>query len=264
MNTYSISRKRLAILSAMLLLLPFLFTQCRQKEPDSARIMSYNVRNCKGMDNIVDFDRVAQVINQALPDVVALQELDSATQRYAGAFVLKELADRTSMHGTFAPAIEFQGGKYGIGILSKEIPLSVKQVALPGEEPRTFLIAELNRYYICCTHLALESEARIESVSIIFEAIEKLGEGLDKPLLLAGDMNAEYGSAEQNALLEKFSLLSNHTQNTFPADNPDRCIDFVYGYNNEYSYTVTGSKVLEEPVASDHRPLIVDININPK
>ena len=261
MNIYSISRKRLSIISAMLLLLPFLFTQCRQRESDPVRIMSYNVRNCKGMDNVVDFDRVAQVINRTAPDVVALQELDSATQRYAGAFVLKELADRTSLHGIFAPAIEFQGGKYGVGILSKEAPVSVKQIALPGEEQRTLLIAEFSDFYLCCTHLALESDARMESVSIIFEAIEKLGESLNKPLFLAGDMNAEYGSAEQNALLEKFSLLSDHTQNTFPADNPDRCIDFIYGYNSGYNYPVSNSKVLAEPIASDHRPLYVDIRI---
>jgi Metal-dependent hydrolase len=239
-----------------LLIFPMLL-QCGRKEIGPLHIMSYNVRNCKGMDNVVDFDRVADVINRAAPDVVALQELDSATQRYSGTFVLKELAERTSMHATFAPAIEFQEGRYGVGILSKTAPLSFRQIPLPGDEKRTFLIAEFNDYYFCCTHLDLEQQARMESVSIILETIK----AIKKPLILAGDMNAEYGSAEQVALCKKFTILNNYTQNTFPADNPEICIDFVYGYNNGYNYTVGDSKVLEEPMASDHRPLIVDIYI---
>jgi len=247
-----------SVIAIITILLTYpVFTQCSGKENKPLRIMSYNIRNCKGMDNVVDFDRVADVINRAAPDVVALQELDSVTQRYADVYILKELADRTAMHFTFAPAIDFQGGKYGIGILSKEVPLSVKQIPLPGEEERTFLITEFSNYYLCCTHLALEEEARGVSVLTILEAVKDI----KKPLILAGDMNAEYGSAEQIALSKKFTILNDHTQNTFPADNPDRCIDFIYGYNNGYSYIVIGGEVLEETIASDHRPLFVDVRI---
>ena len=49
------------------------------KEENSLRILSYNVRNCKGMDNLTDYQRVADVINKIAPDVVAVQELDSVT-----------------------------------------------------------------------------------------------------------------------------------------------------------------------------------------
>ena len=88
------------------------------------KIMSYNVRNAKGMDNAVDFGRVAKVILEAAPDVVAVQELDSMTVRYGKKYVLGEIASIVDMHPTYFPAIEFGGGKYGIGILSKEKPLS--------------------------------------------------------------------------------------------------------------------------------------------
>jgi len=252
------NRKSIAAVIILFLIAPLL-VQCGTKESGAIRIMSYNIRNCKGMDDIVDFDRVADVIIRTTPDVVALQELDSVTRRYSGAFVLKELADRTSMHYIFAPAIDFQGGKYGIGILSKEKPVSVRQIPLPGEEKRTFLIAEFKNYFLCCTHLALEKEAREESVSIILEAVKDI----KKPLFLAGDMNAEYGSTEQIALCKGFTMLSDYTRNTFPADNPDRCIDFIYGYNNGYQYTVINSSVLEEAIASDHRPLFADIRYHP-
>lgn len=64
---------------------PFLLSQSTfPKEENSLRILSYNVRNCKGMDNLTDYQRVADVINKIAPDVVAVQELDSVTQQNNG------------------------------------------------------------------------------------------------------------------------------------------------------------------------------------
>jgi endonuclease/exonuclease/phosphatase family metal-dependent hydrolase len=69
-----------------LLLLSLLL--CLSGYSQSLRILTYNVRNAKGMDNTINYDRVAAVIKEAHPDVVALQELDSATQRSGGKYVL--------------------------------------------------------------------------------------------------------------------------------------------------------------------------------
>ena len=100
------------------------------------QIMSYNVRHCAGMDLVVDYDRTATVISQQQPDVVALQELDSMTGRSGRHDQLGELASRTGYHPVFGAAIEFNGGLYGVGILSREMPVSTKRIPLPGEEPR--------------------------------------------------------------------------------------------------------------------------------
>jgi endonuclease/exonuclease/phosphatase family metal-dependent hydrolase len=226
------------------------------KPESSVRIMTYNVKNCTGMDNVTDYRRVAAVISRVQPDVVALQELDSATVRSRGAFVLQELAERTQLHGIFAPAIDFQGGKYGVGLLSKEKPLGFRQASLPGEEKRTLLIVEFSRYIVCCTHLDTEQESRERAIPIILEAVKNT----QKPLILAGDMNAEYRSPELAALGEKFTLLSGYSKGTFPADKPNQCIDFIYGYNSA-SYAVLTQSVLNEPVASDHRPLYVELRV---
>ena len=96
---------------------------------DVLRLMTYNVRNANGMDGICNYQRVANVINNARPDIVAIQELDSMTARSNRTDVLKELAERTQLHPCFAPAIDYDGGKYGIGILSKETPLRVQTFA---------------------------------------------------------------------------------------------------------------------------------------
>ena len=71
------------------------------------KIMSYNVRNAKGMDNVRDYRRVAKVILEAAPDIVAVQELDSMTNRSGQKHVLGELATLTNMHAEYFPAISF-------------------------------------------------------------------------------------------------------------------------------------------------------------
>ena len=71
--------------------------------------MSYNVHNCIGLDNVRDYNRIANIIKQAAPDVVALQELDSITQRNDGVYALKELETLTGMHGFFCLSHSFPG-----------------------------------------------------------------------------------------------------------------------------------------------------------
>lgn len=92
----------------ILLLFSALFVLSAQAG-DVLRLMTYNVRNARGMDNSCNYQRVANVINNARPDVVAVQELDSMTARSNGTDVLRELAERTQLHPYFAPAIDYDG-----------------------------------------------------------------------------------------------------------------------------------------------------------
>ncbi|MDR1938715.1 MAG: metallophosphoesterase [Tannerellaceae bacterium] len=228
------------------------------KEENVLRIMSYNVHNFFGMDGVRDYQRIADVINDVAPDVVAIQEADSATLRSEGLFTLKELSFRTLMHPVYAPAIDYQGGKYGIGILSKEKPVKVQMIPLPGrEESRMLLIAEFEKYAVACTHFSLTAEDRLASVAVINEAVK----GITKPLFLAGDINATPDSPPLIALKETFEILSNPKVNTVPVVNPNRCIDYIYGYKNNHTYTVLRQKVIDEQVASDHLPLFVDVRL---
>lgn len=188
------------------------------REKNTLRIMSYNIRNGRGMDDLSDFERTADAINKACPDVVALQEIDSVTGRSGGIDVLRELAERTLMHRVYAPAIHYDGGKYGIGMLSKEKPVNFHTVALPGrEEARTLLIVEFEKYIYCCTHLSLTEEDRMLSLPILF----KEAAAANKPLFIAGDMNAHPDSEFIRALQDKFIILTDTKQFTFPADKPD-------------------------------------------
>jgi endonuclease/exonuclease/phosphatase family metal-dependent hydrolase len=222
------------------------------------RIMSYNVHNFVGMDGKMDFRRIAEVINRMAPDVVAIQEADSVTQRSAGVYTLNEAAALTGMIPTYAPAIDFQGGKYGIGILSKKAPVSVTRHPLPGrEEGRMLLVAEFEKYIVACTHFSLTEEDRLASVDIIEEAAR----GATKPFFLAGDLNASPDSPPINRLSRTFTSLTDVKQNTFPSGNPKECIDYVYVYRKGKECKALRSVVIDEAMASDHRPVCVDVRL---
>jgi len=238
--------------------LPLLFTllfALSAQSQNSLRLMTYNIKNANGMDDVCDFQRIADVINHIHPEVVALQELDSMTHRSGQKYVLGEIAGRTQMHAYFAPAIDYDGGKYGIGLLTKEIPVSLKTMTLPGrEEARALIMAEFDNYIYCCTHLSLTEEDRMASLELIkdFAAAHK------KPFFLAGDLNAEPESAFIKYLQQDFQILSDVNQHTFPAPAPTETIDYITALKqNMKGFTVTSAQVVNEPVASDHRPLVI-------
>ena len=225
-------------------------------KPVQIQIMTYNVRHCAGMDLVVDYDRTANVIIKNQPDVVALQELDSMTGRSGRKYQLGELANRTNYYPIFGKAIDYDGGGYGVGVLTKEKPLSTKRIPLPGEEPRALLVVELKDYVIACTHLDLEEDARLASISLIInEAVQ-----WQKPFILAGDWNDHPNSQLLQKLKKNFTINSGNDF-TFPADKPTECIDYVATCNS-HSAKTRESVVVDEPDASDHRPLMVKLKIH--
>ena len=220
------------------------------------KVMSYNVRHCAGMDLVLDYDRTASVIAQQQPDVVALQELDSMTGRSGQRYQLGELASRTQYHPVFGAAIDYDGGKYGVGILTREKPLSTKRIPLPGDEPRMLLVVELQYYVIACTHLDLEEEPRLASVPLIIEEAQRW----QKPFLLAGDWNDAPDSELLQEMREYFTILSTN-EASYPADEPQECLDYVAVFKGN-SVEVLKSTVINEPEASDHRPVVVRIELH--
>ena len=230
------------------LLLGMALVSLGQNQP--LQIMSYNVRHCAGMDLVVDYDRTANVITQQQADVVALQELDSMTGRSGHHDQLGELASRTGYHPVFGAAIEFDGGQYGVGILTREMPLNKKRIPLPGEEPRVLLVVELEDYVIACTHLDLDEAQRLASVPLIVDEAQRW----QKPFLLAGDWNDVPGSELLEAMTQYFTVLCGD-EATYPADEPTECIDYIAAFNGRAE--AIESHVIDEPATSDHRPLVV-------
>ena len=229
------------------------------KTDNTINIMSYNIRNGIGIDDKRDLNRTAATINAELPDVVCVQEVDSVTGRSGGAYILGDLANVTNMHPTFAAAIDFMGGKYGIGILSKQKPLSVKRVALPGrEERRALLIAEFQDYVVACTHLSLTPDDQLLSVPIIADEAMRY----TKPFFICGDLNAKPDSNVIAAFKKHFKIVSQTKHATWPSDKPQDLIDYIMVLKSSAKDVKAGkAHVVNGTLASDHLPQCVTIGI---
>ena len=231
----------------------------------SLRIMTYNIRHGEGMDNVIDLDRQAEVIRNATPDVVGLQEVDSVVKRSGYIPEAAVLGEKVGMYATFGPAIPLTKGKYGVAILSKEAPMSVRNIPLPGAEKRTLLVCEFQEYVFACTHLDLEEENRLASLDIILEEVARW----EKPFFICGDWNDQPGSTLITKMKKNFSFLNNLTANssnyTFPANSPNRIIDYIANYgagSNRVFKSIRKRQVINEPEASDHRPVLVEITMD--
>lgn len=225
------------------------------------RLTSYNIQHGAGLDGKIDHARQARILRKAHTDVAAIQEVDSATKRNGGLYSLEEIGRKAKMFATFAPAINYQGGKYGIGILSKKQPISVHRISLPGrEEARMLLVAEFEHYVVACTHLSLTDEDRLASAPIIVAEAGKW----QKPFFLMGDLNDEPGMPFYNEMQKHFLFLNPAYDKTFPADEPNICIDHVAMFlptiTPEYTLSFYNTWVGREDY-SDHRPLHAKIGI---
>ena len=232
-----------------------------QSEIITLRVMTYNIRHGAGMDDVVDLDRQAKIIQDARPDIVGLQEVDSIVPRSGKVDETAYLAEHLGMYGTYGPAIPLSGGKYGVAILSKERPLSVHNIPLPGKEHRTLLVCEFQDYVFATTHLDLEEENRLASLPIIIEEASRH----EKPFFICGDWNDEPGSKLITTMKKNFVFMNNITDTsssyTFPANKPTITIDYIASLGRVFR-SVRSKKVINEPVASDHRPVFLEVRFD--
>src|SRR5262245_6532465 len=85
------------------------------------RVMTYNIHVGVGMDKKLDLQRITDVINRERPDLVGLQEVDRGVKRTEGKDEITELARLTRMDYAFGHNLDYQGGQYGVAILSRAL-----------------------------------------------------------------------------------------------------------------------------------------------
>ena len=223
------------------------------------RVMTYNLR----FSQLASAERLAERISEENPDFVALQEVDINTSRFTVPDSVRLqntiaiMAEKCGMFGFFGRTIDFAGGYYGIGILSKYPCVSMLTHNLPnpaGTEPRvllegTFLLPGGTMKF-SCTHLDHKSDSA-RAVQARF-VLEKVATGT-MPSVVAGDFNARPGS---NAieLMEKSMVNLTCGNPTFPATAPVAKIDYIFGFPAS-KLRLLSTEVLDI-LLSDHRPIV--------
>jgi endonuclease/exonuclease/phosphatase family metal-dependent hydrolase len=160
------------------------------------RIMTYNINAEKYSDG--SYDDIATVIKTINPDINGLQKIDSSNTRNPQ-YVLKWLGEQTGRVYTFAPAIKNYKnapGSYGVGFLSKEVPLSVRRLWIEhtsSEEDRGVLEIGITmggeKVRVIVTHLAHEGVSyRTAQINKIIPWIDSISK--TDPVVILADFNA--------------------------------------------------------------------------
>jgi endonuclease/exonuclease/phosphatase family metal-dependent hydrolase len=234
--------------------------------PSRLVVLCYNIRHGMGMDGRIHLERTAAVIRSASPDVVALQEVDRRTERSGAAIdQAEELGRLTGLKAVFGRAIDYQGGQYGIAVLSRLPVLGSAVHPLPGEEPRALLEVRLKarsqEIVFFSTHLdATRPEDHRKAAG---EQIVKIARTRGKtPAILAGDLNTVPERATLPVLTEAWTIAGGPQERpTVPVENPKRQIDWIL-FRPADRWRTVEVRVLDEKMASDHRPILAVLELN--
>ncbi len=230
--------------------------------PRRLRVTAYNIKHGLGMDGRVDLERIAAVLAATRPDVVTLQEVDERCRRSGSVDQARRLGELLGMDARFGPFMDYDGGRYGMALLSRLPILGSANLPLPpGPEPRTALAATVAlaglEVVVVGIHFYRSEAERTAQAAALLEHLA----GEARPTVLAGDFNTEPGG-EPLALLERTfrAIPKDADRLTFPSDAPEIEIDHVLVRPPERFGPATVD-VLDEPVASDHRPLVCELPI---
>ncbi|MEX1048375.1 MAG: endonuclease/exonuclease/phosphatase family protein, partial [Akkermansiaceae bacterium] len=241
------------------------------------RVMTYNIHSCVGIDGKIRPERVARVINQFDPDVVAVQEVDFHRPRTGGHDQAQVIADHLRMNHVFEAMFEEKRERYGIAIFSK-YPLEIVKTghltaAGPGigREARGAIWARIDvggrsTFHFINTHFGLRPAERD------LQARELLGPSWlgaiprDEPVILCGDFNCGPKSAvfrrlQQDYMDCQWSLRDVKPKSTFTSVNPFLRLDHVFVSDHFRVKSVEVPRTPTAVVASDHLPVYVELAI---
>ena len=232
------------------------------------RVMTYNIHVGVGMDKKLDLPRVAGVINAQHPDLVGLQEVDRGVTRTQRIDEIVELSKLTRMDYAFAFNLHYQGGQYGVAILSR-FPIRATDHRLYQNtreaERRGFIRAEVSVdgrvLNFVTTHLDYQYED-----GRLFEAQQLLNalKDVQGPLVIVGDFNDIPAGRAYQLMRYQFGdawIESRSTDEGFsyPTDKPAKRIDYIFFRSTERVRTRRAWIV--DTQASDHVPVVADLEI---
>ena len=230
------------------------------------RAATYNIKHGRGMDGAIDLERTADVLRALNADIIALQEVDDRARRSGGVDQASWLAERLDMHSAYGSFMAFQGGRYGLAILSKAPILSHASWRLPdGNEPRVALAA--------C--IRTDQGEEITAVAVHFDWVENdtfrfeqaretivRMESIETPWIAFGDFN----DVPDSRTIQAFERVGDNACKpsgnaaTFPSDRPEIEIDFIFsGPSGRWHPAI--AEVIPETVGSDHRPVITELHL---
>jgi endonuclease/exonuclease/phosphatase family metal-dependent hydrolase len=237
------------------------------------RIVTYNVHGCRGMDGHVSPERVARLLARLDPDVVALQELDVGRARSGGVDQAQAIAVALEMESHFLPTLSVEEERFGNAVLSRLPTRLVHAGPLPARagrrrEPRGALWVELDvggrAIQLLNTHLSLYPRERSLQVETLLGP-DWLGHpDCAPPRVLCGDLNALPFfpvCRRLGRVLRDVQGGRTRPWRTYAGLVPLGRIDHVFVERELSVERVAVPRSDLARVASDHLPLVVDVEL---
>jgi len=229
--------------------------------------MTYNIHVGVGMDKKLDLQRIADVIKHEHPDLVGLQEVDRGVQRTEGKDEIAELAKLTLMDYTFAHNLDYQGGQYGVAILSRSLIQKIDHRMYENKreaERRGLIRVEVDfagrTLNFATTHLDYQQE---DGRLFETEQMLKFLAEVKGPLIVVGDFNDEPTGSAYKLMLTKFDdswiIKGKGNGLSYPADKPAKRIDYIFCRTGDGLWAKKAWVV--DTLASDHIPVVADIEV---
>lgn len=239
------------------------------------RIVTYNVHSCIGLDGRLSPQRIARVLADLSPDVVALQELDVGRSRTGGADQAAAIAQALCMEMHFAPCMEVTGELYGNAVLSRLPMKLMKAERFPTlaatHEPRGALWVKVQQgthtIDVITTHLGLTRSERLSQTERLLGPDWVRNPHCGPYVVLCGDLNAgpaspEYGRMASTLQDSQVAGGLQKPRRTWFSPFPLARLDHVFVSS---SIDVQGTDLIATAtarVASDHLPLVADLRLS--
>jgi endonuclease/exonuclease/phosphatase family metal-dependent hydrolase len=219
---------------------------------------SYNIHKCVGTDRRFDPARTAAVIAEIGADVIAIQEADKRFGDRAGLLDLAAIERDAGLVPVRVTNGHRGHGWHGNLVLVREgIVRDLRQIRLPGLEPRGALVADLDlamgRVRVVGAHLGLLRASRLLQVETL---LEQAAETTDRPVVLMGDLN-EWRLRRRSALrgfTRGFGPVGLGVP-SFPAFFPVLALDRVLTRPHGLIEEIVAHETPLARLASDHLPV---------
>ncbi len=234
---------------------------------EALRVLSWNIHHGEGVDGRLELKRIAALIREARPHLVALQEVDRGVERTDRRDLPAELGQLTGMTAVFSNNYAFQGGEYGNAILSSLPVLSWTNrhyAMLRGGEQRGLLEIRVDwegrplRFFNTHLDYRPDDTERVEHSRYLRSVLEAQPE---TPALIAGDFNTMPSSVVSEYLRgflgDAWMDGGEGEGATYPSTGGERRIDYLYVWPIK-AMGVVDARVLSSE-ASDHLPVFFQL-----
>ena len=246
------------------------------------RLATYNIHRAIGMDRRFRPDRITAILADHEPDLVLLQEVDEGAPRSREMNLAQEISEALGFpYFALGHNVSLRKGWYGNATLSRypilrerNIDLTVGRRKRRGCQHTTIQIEKIRGHphylEVFNLHLGLSARERQRQVGLLARSREMAELKPEQACILGGDFN-DWRSMLRAYFIEglgfrcatdRSSRNGPRAIKSYPSFSPRSGLDRVYFRGPLRLSGVYRCRHRESRVASDHRPIIVDLELH--